>query len=41
VIVAAEHAEQAKSLLQAEGEIVYTLGAIRARVGDEHQTQVR
>ncbi|MDR3411853.1 MAG: phosphoribosylformylglycinamidine cyclo-ligase [Formivibrio sp.] len=40
VIVAAEHAAQTTALLQAEGETVYTLGAIRARVGDEHQTQV-
>ena len=41
VIVAAEHAAQATALLQAEGETVYTIGAIRARVGDEHQTQVQ
>ncbi|SFZ77068.1 phosphoribosylformylglycinamidine cyclo-ligase [Chitinimonas taiwanensis] len=40
VIVAAEHAEAATALLRAEGETVYTLGSIRARVGDEHQTQV-
>jgi phosphoribosylformylglycinamidine cyclo-ligase len=40
VIVAAEHAEAAAALLRAEGETVYTLGSIRARVGDEHQTQV-
>jgi phosphoribosylformylglycinamidine cyclo-ligase len=40
VIVAAEHAEQATKLLQAEGETVYRLGAIRTRNGDEHQTQV-
>lgn len=41
VIVAAEHAAQATALLQAEGETVYTIGAIRARAGDEHQTQVQ
>lgn len=41
VIVAAEHAAQATALLQAEGETVYTIGAIRTRVGDEHQTQVQ
>lgn len=40
VIVAAEHADAAAALLRAEGETVYTLGSIRARVGDEHQTQV-
>jgi phosphoribosylformylglycinamidine cyclo-ligase len=40
VIVAAEHAEAAAALLRAEGETVYTLGSIRTRVGDEHQTQV-
>ncbi len=41
VIVAPEHAAQATALLQAEGETVHTIGAIRARNGDEHQTQVR
>jgi len=40
VVVAAEHAEQASKLLQAEGETVYRIGTIRARNGDEHQTQV-
>ncbi|MBN3004626.1 phosphoribosylformylglycinamidine cyclo-ligase [Chromobacterium alkanivorans] len=40
VIVAAEHAEQAAALLQAEGETVYRIGAVRARNGDEHQTQI-
>ncbi|KAF0814629.1 Phosphoribosylformylglycinamidine cyclo-ligase [Andreprevotia sp. IGB-42] len=40
VIVAAEDAAAAKALLEAEGETVYTLGAIRARNGDEHQTQI-
>lgn len=41
VIVAKEHAEQAKTLLEAQGETVYTLGAVRPRQGDEHQTQVK
>lgn len=40
VIMAAEDAAAAIALLQAEGETVYTLGKIRARAGDEHQTQV-
>ncbi|GHD61703.1 phosphoribosylformylglycinamidine cyclo-ligase [Jeongeupia chitinilytica] len=40
VIVSAQDAEAAKKQLEAEGEIVYTLGAVRARNGDEHQTQV-
>jgi phosphoribosylformylglycinamidine cyclo-ligase len=40
VIMAAEDAAAAKALLEAEGETVYQLGTIRARVGDEHQTQV-
>ncbi|MBV8656196.1 MAG: phosphoribosylformylglycinamidine cyclo-ligase [Burkholderiales bacterium] len=40
VVVAAEHAAQAVSLLEAEGETVYRIGAIRERTGDEHQTQV-
>ncbi|MBM3115963.1 phosphoribosylformylglycinamidine cyclo-ligase [Jeongeupia naejangsanensis] len=40
VIVSAQDAEAAKKLLEAEGETVYTLGAVRARNGDEHQTQV-
>ncbi|SMC26904.1 phosphoribosylformylglycinamidine cyclo-ligase [Andreprevotia lacus DSM 23236] len=40
VIVAAEDAAAAKALLEAEGETVYTLGVIRARNGDEHQTQI-
>ncbi|KMN76326.1 phosphoribosylaminoimidazole synthetase [Chromobacterium sp. LK11] len=40
VIVAAEHADQAAALLQAEGETVYRIGAVRARNGDEHQTQI-
>ncbi len=40
VIVSAADAEAASKLLAAEGETVYRLGAIRARNGDEHQTQV-
>jgi phosphoribosylformylglycinamidine cyclo-ligase len=40
VIMAADQAAAAIALLEAEGETVYTLGTIRARVGDEHQTQV-
>ncbi len=40
VIVAAADAAAATALLQAEGETVYQLGQIRARTGDEHQTQV-
>ncbi|BCL77202.1 phosphoribosylformylglycinamidine cyclo-ligase [Jeongeupia sp. HS-3] len=40
VIVAAGDAAAAKALLEAEGETVYTLGTIRPRNGDEHQTQV-
>ncbi|MCL6264228.1 phosphoribosylformylglycinamidine cyclo-ligase [Craterilacuibacter sp. RT1T] len=40
VIVAAEHADAACALLAAEGETVYRIGAIAARNGDEHQTQV-
>jgi len=40
VVVAAEHAAEAKALLEAEGETVYRIGAIRERAGDEHQTQV-
>jgi phosphoribosylformylglycinamidine cyclo-ligase len=41
VIVAAEDAETACKQLQASGETVYTIGEIRARQGDESQTQVR
>ncbi|WP_148717184.1 phosphoribosylformylglycinamidine cyclo-ligase [Chitinolyticbacter meiyuanensis] len=40
VIVAAEDAERAASLLATEGETVYRLGEIRVRNGDEHQTQI-
>ncbi|WP_269533598.1 phosphoribosylformylglycinamidine cyclo-ligase [Chitinimonas sp. BJYL2] len=40
VIVAAEHADDAEMLLAGEGETVYRIGTVRARNGDEHQTQV-
>ncbi|WP_434777000.1 phosphoribosylformylglycinamidine cyclo-ligase [Neisseria sp. Ec49-e6-T10] len=40
IIVAAEQAQEAANLLQAQGETVFTLGTIRPRNGDEHQTQV-
>lgn len=40
VIVAADQADAATALLQAEGETVYRLGQIRPRQGDEHQTQI-
>lgn len=40
VIVAADQAEAAIALLRAEGEDVRQIGVIRARAGDEHQTQV-
>ncbi|MCX7193794.1 MAG: AIR synthase-related protein, partial [Proteobacteria bacterium] len=41
VIVAASDADQAISQLQAAGETVHRIGVIRARNGEEHQTQVR
>ena len=40
VIVAKEHAAQAKDLLQANGEIVYEIGTIRAQTAGEAQTIV-
>lgn len=40
IVLAAEHAEAAQAFLQARGEAVYRMGSIRARVGDEHQTQI-
>lgn len=40
VIMSAADAAAATALLEAEGETVYQLGTVRARVGDEHQTQV-
>ncbi len=41
VIVAGKDAEKAISHLQAAGESVARIGLIRARNGDEHQTQVK
>jgi phosphoribosylformylglycinamidine cyclo-ligase len=41
VIVAASDADKAISQLQAAGETVTRIGVIRARNGDEHQTQVK
>ena len=40
VIVASEDADAIQQFLAEQGETVYRLGAIRERVGDEHQTQV-
>ena len=40
VIVSQENAAAAIAQLEEAGEIVYTIGKIRARVGDEHQTIV-
>ncbi|WP_159875117.1 MULTISPECIES: phosphoribosylformylglycinamidine cyclo-ligase [Aquitalea] len=40
VIVAEEHVSAATALLQQEGETVHRLGSVRARNGDEHQTQI-
>jgi len=40
VIVSAENAAAAIEQLEEAGEIVYTIGKIRAQVGDEHQTVV-
>ncbi len=41
VVVSGEHAEAAIKHLQASGETVSRIGTIRARTGDEHQTQVK
>jgi phosphoribosylformylglycinamidine cyclo-ligase len=41
VIVAASDADKAISQLQEAGETVSRIGVIRARSGDEHQTQVK
>ena len=41
VIVGAQDADAAVKQLQAAGETVSRIGVIRARIGDEHQTQVR
>ena len=40
VIVAEEHVAAATALLLQEGETVHRLGSVRARNGDEHQTQI-
>ncbi|WP_293764021.1 phosphoribosylformylglycinamidine cyclo-ligase [uncultured Aquitalea sp.] len=40
VIVAADKADEAARFLAAEGETVHRLGVVRAREGDEHQTQI-
>ena len=40
VIVASEDADAVQQFLAEQGETVYRLGAIRERVGNEHQTQV-
>lgn len=40
VVVSKENAAAALAQLQAAGETVYQIGEIRARQGDEHQTQV-
>jgi len=40
VIVSADNAAAAIAQLQEAGETVYTIGTIRARNGDEHQTIV-
>jgi phosphoribosylformylglycinamidine cyclo-ligase len=40
VIVPADRADEAKSLLEAQGEAVYRIGHIRARQGEEAQSQV-
>lgn len=40
VVVSQENAAAAIAQLQAAGETVYQIGEIRARQGDEHQTQV-
>jgi len=40
VIVSEQNAETASQFLAAQGETVYTIGRIRARAGEEHQTQV-
>jgi phosphoribosylformylglycinamidine cyclo-ligase len=41
VVVSKDDAARAISQLQAAGEKVWPIGHIRARNGDEHQTQVR
>jgi phosphoribosylformylglycinamidine cyclo-ligase len=39
LVIAKQDAARASTLLQAAGELVYEIGAIRARQGDEAQTQ--
>jgi phosphoribosylformylglycinamidine cyclo-ligase len=41
VVVAAADADAAIKHLQSVGETVTRIGVIRARNGDEHQTQIR
>jgi phosphoribosylformylglycinamidine cyclo-ligase len=41
VVVAAQDADAAIKHLQSAGETVSRIGIIRARSGNEHQTQVR
>ena len=40
IVVAADDAERAQALLARQGETVFRIGAVRARAGDEAQTQV-
>jgi phosphoribosylformylglycinamidine cyclo-ligase len=40
VVVNAQDAAAAKAHLEAQGETVFTIGSIRARVGDEHQVEL-
>ncbi|WLT01956.1 phosphoribosylformylglycinamidine cyclo-ligase [Snodgrassella alvi] len=40
LVVSAEDADAIQKFLQQQGEIVYQIGRIRSRQGDEHQTQV-
>jgi phosphoribosylformylglycinamidine cyclo-ligase len=41
VVVAPEHVAEATRLLTQAGETVHPIGTLRARVGDEAQSQVR
>ena len=40
-VAAPEHAAEAIRILTELGETVFTIGTIRARIGDEAQSQVR
>lgn len=40
LVVSAEDADAIQKFVQQQGEIVYQIGRIRSRQGDEHQTQV-